>query len=100
MGGERNAEIGNVQASRPWERQLQSWRARRKEAAHVEAVRRFDPARGARLSTYATLWIPAFIFKYAMDNVREVRVVRTREQRAALFQGRVGSTEISLEIAA
>jgi len=46
------------------------------------------------------LWIPAFIFKYAMDNVREVRVVRTREQRAALFQGRVGSTEISLEIAA
>jgi RNA polymerase sigma-32 factor len=63
----------------------------------VEAIRRFDPARGARLSTYATLWIRAFIFKYAMNNVREVRVVRTRAERAAFFQGRIGSTEISLD---
>lgn len=49
----------------------------------VQTIRRFDPTRGARLSTYATLWIRAFIFKYAMDNVREVRVVRTRAARAA-----------------
>ena len=66
----------------------------------VQAVRRFDPSRGARLSTYATLWIRAFIFKYAMDNVREVRVVRTRAARAAFFQGCVGSTEISLDATA
>ena len=63
----------------------------------LQAIRRFDPTRGARLSTYATLWIRAFIFKYAMDNVREVRVVRTRAARAAFFQGSVGSTEVSLE---
>ena len=63
----------------------------------VQAVRRFDPARGARLSTYAALWIRAFIFKYAMDNVREVRVVRTRAARVAFFQGSVCSTEVSLD---
>ncbi len=63
----------------------------------IEAIRRFDPAKGARLSTYAALWIRAFIMKYAMDNVRVVRAVRTRAERAAFFQGTVGSPEVSLD---
>src|SRR5215469_12746161 len=36
----------------------------------IEAIRRFDPAHGARLSTYAGFWIRAFILKHQMDNVR------------------------------
>lgn len=63
----------------------------------IEAIRRFDPAKGARLSTYAALWIRAFITKFAMDNVRVVRAVRTRAERAAFFKGMVGSPEVSLE---
>ncbi len=63
----------------------------------MEAIRRFDPAKGARLSTYAALWIRAFIMKYAMDNVRVVRAVRTRAERAAFYKGTVGSAEVSLE---
>lgn len=63
----------------------------------IEAIRRFDPAKGARLSTYAALWIRAYIMKYAMDNVRVVRAVRTRAERVAFFRGEVGSPEVSLD---
>jgi RNA polymerase sigma-32 factor len=63
----------------------------------IEAIRRFDPGKGARLTTYAALWIRAYIMKYAMDNVRVVRAVRTRAERAAFFHGVVGHAEVSLE---
>ncbi len=63
----------------------------------VEGIRRFDPTRGAGLSTYATFWIRALIMKYAMDNVRVVRVVRTRAERADFFRGTIGSKEVSLD---
>lgn len=64
----------------------------------IEAIRRFDPDKGARLTTYAAFWIRAYIMKYAMDNVRIVRAVRTRAERAAFFQGVVGSTEIPMDV--
>jgi RNA polymerase sigma-32 factor len=64
----------------------------------MEAVRRFDPDKGARLTTYAALWIRAFIMKYAMENVRIVRAVRTRAERAAFFDGVVGSPEVSVDV--
>ncbi|MFL5307655.1 MAG: sigma-70 family RNA polymerase sigma factor [Polyangia bacterium] len=63
----------------------------------IEAIRRFDPTKGARLTTYAGFWIRAYIMKYAMDNVRIVRAVRTRADRAAFFQGVVAPAEISLD---
>lgn len=63
----------------------------------MEAIRRFDPDKGARLTTYAALWIRAYIMKYAMDNVRIVRAVRTRAERAAFFEGTVGSPEVSVD---
>ena len=63
----------------------------------LEAIRRFDPGKGARLSTYAAFWIRAYIMKYAMDNVRIVRAVRTRAERLAFFKGQVAFNEVSLE---
>ncbi|MES1209958.1 MAG: sigma-70 family RNA polymerase sigma factor [Pseudomonadota bacterium] len=63
----------------------------------IEAIHRYDPAKGARLSTYAAFWIRACIMKYAMDNVRIVRAVRTRAERAAFFKGVVGSAEVPLD---
>jgi RNA polymerase sigma-32 factor len=63
----------------------------------IQAIHRFDPAKGARLSTYAAFWIRAYIMKYAMENVRVVRAVRTRAERVAFFQGVVGSPEISMD---
>lgn len=63
----------------------------------VEAVRRFDPTKGAALPTYAAYWIRAFIGKFLMENVRIVRVVRTRAQRAAFYRGEIDGGEVSLE---
>ncbi len=63
----------------------------------VEAIRRFDPERGAALSTYAGFWIRAYVRKFQMDNVRIVRSVRTRAERVAFFKGVVCAPEVSLD---
>jgi RNA polymerase sigma-32 factor len=63
----------------------------------IQAIRKYKPAKGARLTTYAGIWIWAFVRKHIMDNVRIVRAVRTREQRNDFFRGVVGAAELSLE---
>jgi RNA polymerase sigma-32 factor len=52
----------------------------------MEAVRRFDPYQGVKLSTYAAYWIRAFILKYILDNFRMVRLGTTRAQRKLFFR--------------
>jgi len=51
----------------------------------MEAVKRFDPYQGARLPTYATWWIKAYIIKFILDNFRIVRVGTTNDRRKLLF---------------
>jgi|SRR5450432_627624 len=63
----------------------------------IEAVRRFDSAKGTQFSTYAGFWIRAFIMRHIMDNVRVVRAVRTRADRVAFFRGEVGANELSFD---
>jgi RNA polymerase sigma-32 factor len=63
----------------------------------IQGIRRFDPSRGTRLSTYASLWIRAYVLKQLMDNVRVVRAVRTRADRAAFFHGTVATVDVSLD---
>jgi len=55
-------------------------------AGLMHAVEKYDPARGTRLSTYASWWIRAFVLKYIMSNARLVRVGTTQAQRR-LFYG-------------
>ena len=52
----------------------------------LQGVKRFDPHRGVKLSSYASYWIRAYILKYLIDNIRMVRVGSSRAERKLFFQ--------------
>jgi RNA polymerase sigma-32 factor len=52
----------------------------------LQAIRRFDPERGVKLSSYAAYWIRAYLLKYLIDNIRLVRVGSSRAERKLFFQ--------------
>ena len=52
----------------------------------MHAIRRFDPVRRVRLSTYAAHWIRAFQFRYLLANYRLVRLGTTDAQRRVFFR--------------
>ena len=54
-------------------------------AGLTHAVDRFDPKRGMKLSSYAALWIRAYIMRYLMETSRMVRHTSTREGRRRFF---------------
>jgi RNA polymerase sigma-32 factor len=63
----------------------------------LEAVKRFDPYQGARLPTYASWWIKAYIIKFILDNFRIVRVGTTNERRKLLFNLRKEKERLRLQ---
>lgn len=52
----------------------------------LQAVRRFDPYKGVKLSSYAVYWIRAYILKYLIDNIRLVRMGASRAERKLFFR--------------
>ncbi len=63
----------------------------------MEAVQRFDPYLGVKLSSYAAYWIRAFILKYILDNMRSVRMGTTRAQRKLFFRLNREKRELELQ---
>jgi RNA polymerase sigma-32 factor len=51
----------------------------------LQALKKFDPSRGAKFSYYASYWIKAYIFKFIMDNWRLVKIGTTQAQRKLFF---------------
>ena len=51
----------------------------------IQAVLRYDPHRGVKLSTYAAWWIRAYILKFTLDNWRLVKAGTTEPQRRLFF---------------
>jgi RNA polymerase sigma-32 factor len=51
----------------------------------LEALKRFDPYRDVRFSTYASWWIKAYILKYILDNWRMVKVGTTNKRRKLFY---------------
>lgn len=52
----------------------------------MQAVRKYDPERGVKLSTYAAWWIRAYILRYIMDNWKMVKLGTTEAQRKLFFK--------------
>ena len=51
----------------------------------LHALKRFDPLRGTRLTTYAGWWIRAYIIKFLRDDARLIRIGTTNARRKILM---------------
>jgi RNA polymerase sigma-32 factor len=51
----------------------------------MQAVKKYDPLKGVKLSSYAAWWIRAYIIRFLMDNWRLVRLGTTQAQRKLFF---------------
>ncbi len=51
----------------------------------MQAVKRFNPYKGVKLSSYAAWWIRAYILKYLMDNNSQVKIATTAAQRKLYY---------------
>jgi RNA polymerase sigma-32 factor len=51
----------------------------------MQAVKKYDPLKGVKLSTYAAWWIRAYIIRFIMDNWRMVKLGTTQAQRKLFF---------------
>lgn len=51
----------------------------------MQAVKRFDPYRGVKLSSYAAWWIRAYILRFVLNNWRLVKLGTTQNQRKLFF---------------
>ena len=51
----------------------------------MQAVKKYDPWKGVKLSSYAAWWIRAYIIRFIMDNWRMVKLGTTQAQRKLFF---------------
>ncbi len=51
----------------------------------MRAIKKYDPDKGARLSSYAGWWIRSYILKYILDNFRLIKIGTTQAQRRIFF---------------
>lgn len=51
----------------------------------MQAVKKFDPYKGVKLSSYAAWWIRAYMLRYILNNFRLVKLGTTQAQRKLFF---------------
>jgi RNA polymerase sigma-32 factor len=51
----------------------------------MQAVKKYDPSRGVKLSSYAAWWIRAYILRFVLNNWRLVKLGTTQAQRKLFF---------------
>jgi len=63
----------------------------------MQAVKRYNPYKGVKLSSYAAWWIRAYILKYLMDNKSLVKMGTTTAQRKLFFNLRKEAEKLLAE---
>ena len=61
----------------------------------MQAVKRYDPYRGVKLSSYAAWWIRAYILRFILNNWRLVKLGTTQAQRKLFFNLRKKRAELA-----
>ena len=52
----------------------------------LHAVKKYNPYKGTKFSTYASFWIRAYILKYIMDSWSLVKIGTTQSQRKLFYR--------------
>jgi RNA polymerase sigma-32 factor len=60
----------------------------------MQVVKRYDPYRGVKLSSYAAWWIRAYILRFILNNWRLVKLGTTQAQRKLFFNLRKKRAEL------
>ncbi len=63
----------------------------------MQAVKKFNPYKGVRLSSYGAWWIKAYILKYLLDNNGQVKIATTASQRKLFYNLRKETEKLLLE---
>lgn len=63
----------------------------------MQAVKKFNPYKGVKLSSYAAWWIKAYILKYLLDNHGQVKIATTAAQRKLFYNLRKETEKLLLE---
>ena len=63
----------------------------------MHAVKKYDPYKGVKLSSYAAWWIRAYILRFIMDNWRMVKLGTTQAQRKLFFNLRKEQQKLAAE---
>jgi RNA polymerase sigma-32 factor len=66
-------------------------------AGLMQAVKKFNPYKGVKLSSYSAWWIRAYILKYIVDNKSQVKMGTTAAQRKLFFNLRKEAEKLLLE---
>jgi RNA polymerase sigma-32 factor len=66
-------------------------------AGLLHAVRRFDPGRGVKLTSYARWWIRAYVMRHIMETSRIVDASSSRAGRRRFFDGTMPGLDVSLD---
>ena len=51
----------------------------------MQAIRKFDPAKGSRFYSYAAWWVRAYILRYLLNTYRMVKIGTTQDQRKLFY---------------
>ena len=63
----------------------------------MQAVKKFNPYKGVKLSSYAAWWIKAYILKYLLDNHGQVKIATTAAQRKLFYNLRKQTEKLLTE---